>query len=139
MSIELFWDNDEQTVFLVEFGNSWTWEELHAVLKTTARISDERGQTLGAILDLRKGLTIPGGSVFNRAGMNQFKDLLQMSNNGKDNGPVAIVGMNNTIKAIFDAVGRIEQNATRNIHFASSMCEARTLVNENLQRPLAGT
>lgn len=139
MSIELFWDNDEQTVFLVEFGNSWTWEELTAVLKTTARISEERSQILGAILDLRNGLMIPGGNVFTREGLSQLKELLQMSNNGKDNGPVAIVGINNAIKVIFDAVGRIEQNATHNVYFASTMSEARNLLKEKLQKPLAGT
>ena len=133
MSIELFWDNDEQSVFLVEFGNSWTWGELRAVLKTASKIAEERGQILGAILDLRQGLTIPGGSIFNRDGMNQFKELLQMSNNGRDTGPVVIVGMSDMIKTIFEAVGRIERNATQNIHFASTMDEARPLMQIKLR------
>lgn len=134
MGIELFWDNDEQNVFLVEFNDNWTWEELNAVLKTTTRISKDRKQLMGAILDLRKGLKVPGGSIFNREGMNQFKDLIQMSNSGQENGPVVIVGMSGMIKTIFDTVSKMDKSATRSIHFASTMSEARALMQIQLNR-----
>ena len=32
MGIELYWDNDEQTVMLCEVDRSWTWDEMDAVL-----------------------------------------------------------------------------------------------------------
>lgn len=128
MGIELFWDNDEQTIFLVEFTDNWTWEDLNAVLKTTTRISEERQQLMGAILDLRKGVTIPGGTIFNRDGMNQFNELIQMSNSGRENGPVVIVGMTGMVKTIFDTVTKLDKNTAQSINFASSMSEARALM-----------
>lgn len=137
MAIDLFWDNDQQTVFLVEFNGKWTWDDLNAVLKTTTRISNERGQLLGAILDLRKGLSLPGGSIFNRDGLNQFKQLIQMSNGGQENGPVVIVGMSGMIKTIFDTVTKMDSRATRSVHFASSMSEARALMAIQLGRNTA--
>ena len=128
MAIDLFWDNDEQTVFLVEFNSNWTWDDLNAVLKTTSRISKEHGQVMGAILDLRKGLSLPGGSIFNRDGLNQFKELLKMSNGGQENGPVVIVGMSGMIQTIFDTVTKMDQKAAQRVHFASTMSEARDVM-----------
>lgn len=132
MGIELFWDNDEQTIFLVEFTGDWKWEDLNAVLKTTTRISEERQQLMGAILDVRKGVTIPGGTIFNRKGMNQFNELIQMSNSGRENGPVVIVGMTGMIKTIFDTVTKMDKNAAQSINFATSMSEARALMQIHL-------
>ncbi len=134
MSIDLFWDNDEQNVFLVEFNGSWTWSDLNKVLKTSARISAERNQVMGAILDVRKGLNLPGGSVFNREGMNQFKQLLAMSNGGQENGPVVIVGMTGMIKTIFDTVTQMDRKAAKSVYFASSMTEARALMQIQMNR-----
>ncbi len=132
MGIDLFWDNEEQTVFLVEFNGDWTWDDLNAVLKTTTRISKERGLLMGAILDLRNGLRIPGGSIFNREGINQFKDLIAMSNSGQENGPVVIVGMSGMIKTVFDAAVKIDRNAAQSVHFASTMSQARALMQVQL-------
>jgi len=137
MAIDLFWDNDEQNVFLVEFNGNWTWDDLNAVLKTTTRISQERGQLMGAILDLRKGLSLPGGSIFNREGLNQFKELIQMSNSGQANGPVVIVGMSGMIKTIFDTVTKMDRKAAQSVHFASTMSEARALMSIHLHRTSA--
>lgn len=128
MGIDLFWDNDAQNVFLVEFNGDWTWDDLNAVLKTTTRISRERNQLMGAILDLRNGLKIPGGSIFNREGMNQFKELIAMSNSGQENGPVVIVGMSGMIKTIFDTVTKMDRKAAESVHFASTMSEARAVM-----------
>ncbi|MEO1290964.1 MAG: hypothetical protein AAFV93_24775, partial [Chloroflexota bacterium] len=75
MAIDLFWDNDEQTVLLAEFNGKWTWDELHKLLTTVKRLSDERGQVFGAILDLRNGMHLPGGNIFNKEGLEQFKKL----------------------------------------------------------------
>jgi len=132
MGIDLFWDNDEQTIFLVEFNGNWTWDDLNAVLKTTTRISKERNQLMGAILDVRKGLNIPGGSIFNRDAMNQFKELIAMSNSGQENGPVVIVGMSGMIKTIFDTVTKMDKQATQSVHFASTMTEARAVMQIHL-------
>lgn len=134
MSIDLFWDDDEQTTFLVEFHGDWTWDELNAVIKTTNRLSQERQQVLGAILDLREGLQIPGGSIFNREGLNQFRELISMSNSGQENGPVVIVGMSGMIKTVFDAVTKLDRDATQSIYFATTMDEACDVMRAKLEK-----
>lgn len=131
MPINLYWEDDAQTMILCEFEGKWTWDELRAVLWTVKKLSMERNQVFGAIIDLRKGLQLPGGSVFNREGLAQFNKLLKMGEGGK--GPVVILGMNGMVRAIFDAVARIDRSATQDVHFASTIDEAHGLLQQDLQ------
>ncbi|MCU0514465.1 MAG: hypothetical protein MUE40_18075 [Anaerolineae bacterium] len=132
MSIDLYWDNDEQTVLLCEFNGRWTWEELQTVLATVKRMSEERRQVFGAIVDVRNGLTLPGGSIFNREALTNFQKMLHMGQGGK--GPVVILGMSGMIKTVFDAVKSVDKNAARDVHFAGTMPEAQRTIYSIMQR-----
>ena len=125
MGIDLFWDGKEQQVFLLEFKGEWTWGDLDAVLQVTRRISRERQQIIGAILDLRDAVDLPGGLLFKREGLNHFRELLKMSRTGRENGPLVVVGIGGFFRSLVDTVGRINQQAVSNVHFAESMSEAR--------------
>ena len=83
MNIDLFWDNDQQTVILAEFHDGWTWDDLHTVLSKIKSLSDERGQVFGAIVDVRNGLNLPGSSLFNQESLQQFRRMLDIDQNGK--------------------------------------------------------
>jgi hypothetical protein len=75
MKIDLYWDNEEQTMMLCEFQAGWTWEDLMAVLNTVKRLSEEREQVFGALIDLTNGMTLPGGSIFNAEGLKNFQKI----------------------------------------------------------------
>jgi len=124
MGIELYWDDQDQTVMLAEFAGNWSWDDLYDMLHTIKRLSVERGRLFGAIIDLRQGFQLPGGSVFNREGLAQFRRLLSL-NDGDGKGPVAIVGMNGVIRSIFDAVNTIDRSLTNDVYFANSLDDAR--------------
>lgn len=124
MAIDLYWDDAEQSVILAEFSNKWTWDDLHEMLATIQQLSKQRGQIFGAILDLSKGMNVPGGSVFNREGLSQFRRLLAQ-NNGGAKGPMAIIGMNGMVRAIFDAISSIDRKLTEDVIFADSLDDAR--------------
>jgi hypothetical protein len=126
MPIELFWDDAEETVMLCEFNGQWTWDELHTVLKTTRRLSEERGRILGAIIDVRNSSVVPGGSIFNREALNQFQQIRQMASGGK--GPVVILGMNGLIKTILATVKSIDQSTAKDVHFADAMPDAQKII-----------
>lgn len=123
MGIELFWDDHEQTVMLCEFNGRWTWAELQTMLATVKQLSAERQQVFGAIIDVSQGLTLPGGSIFNREALTNFQQISQMGSGGK--GPVAIVGMNSMIRTIFDTVKQVDRKSTSDVFFASNLDEAR--------------
>lgn len=126
MGIELFWDNEDQTVLLAEFRDRWTWDELHAVLRTIKRMSVERNQIFGAIVDVSTGLHLPGGTIFNREGLRNFQEMLKLGSDGK--GPVVIYGVSDTVRQVFEAVKRIERRVTNDVYFADSMDDARRVI-----------
>ena len=137
MGIDLFWDGKEQQVFLLEFKGDWTWDDLDAVLQVTRRISRERQQIIGAILDLRDAVALPGGFLFKREGLNQFRELLKMSRSGRENGPLVVVGIGGFFRSLIDTVGRINQRAVSNVHFAETMSEARQLMRAQMAQRAA--
>jgi len=125
MSIDLYWDNDDQTVMLAEFGQQWTWDELYAVLKTIKRLSDERNQVFGAMVDVRNGFNIPG-NLLSRESLNQFKRISELGSGGK--GPVVIVGVSPMIRRVFDAINMVDRNFSNDVHFAPDMNQAREMI-----------
>ncbi|MCA9912333.1 MAG: hypothetical protein KC496_03255 [Anaerolineae bacterium] len=126
MGIELYWDDTEQTVMLAEFSGKWSWDDLYDMLHTIKKLSVERGQIFGAIIDLRQGLQLPGGSVFNRDGLAQFRRLLSLNQGDNGKGPVAVVGMNGVVRSIFDAVNTFDRSLTDDVTFANSLDDARS-------------
>ncbi len=126
MAIDLYWDNDEQSVILCEFQDRWTWDDLHAALTTIKRLSSERSQVFGAIIDVRKGLNIPGGSIFNREALTNFQKMTSLGAGGK--GPVVILGMNGMIKTIFDTVKKMDSKTASDVYFADTMTEAQRVI-----------
>lgn len=123
MSIELYWDDDEQTVMLCEFNGRWTWDELHAMLLKVKRVSQERQQVFGAILDVRNGMQIPGGNLLSRQTLDNFQKLMRLGSDGK--GPVVVLGMGGMVKSVFDAIRRVDARSMQDVYFASDEDEAR--------------
>ena len=123
MAIDLYWDNEEQTILLAEIGKEWEWDELHAVLKTIKRMSDERQQTFGAIVDVRNGLHIPGGVLMSRESLTQFKRLMQIGEMGK--GPAVFVGMGDMLQRVVDTIKLVDRKLVQDVYFTKDMDEAR--------------
>jgi hypothetical protein len=126
MTIELFWDDTEETVMLAEFSGKWSWEELHKVLSKIKQISQERQQAFGAILDLRRGLHLP--NMLNKDGLEQFQKLLALNDGASEKGRIVVLGMNRMVKVIFDAVGTFDKSLTNDVFFAENEDEARRLI-----------
>jgi len=133
MPIELFWDDEAQSVILAEFSEKWSWDDLYAMLNTIKKLSEERQQVFGAIIDLRKGFHLPGGTIFNREGLAQFQRLLSLNDDGKK-GPMLIVGMNSAIRTVFEAVATFDKSLVNDIAFVDDMSEARKKIYAMLQK-----
>lgn len=131
MSIEVFWDDDAETVFLIEVRGAWKWDDLTKTMKAVKRISEERGHIMGAILDLGTGLQMPEGGIFSQQGLANFQELLRLD--GKQRGPMVIVGMNSLVRRIFDTAASLDPKSARMIDFADSVEDARTRVYATLR------
>ena len=129
MGIELYWDNSAQTVMLCEFGRQWTWDDLDTVLIKIKKITDKAApQIIAAIVDLRAGGHLPGGSIFSPGAVNQAKKILRMGEGAT--GPVVVVGGGTLIKAAYNLMRGIDPNAVSNVSFASTLDEARDLLKQ---------
>lgn len=132
MAIDLYWDDESQTVLLAEFGKDWTWDDLHVVLKTIKRMSVEQDRIFGAIVDVRNGLHIPGGALLSKETLSQFQRMTQLGADGK--GPVVIVGMSSMLQRVLDAVKMVNSSVTQDVFFAPNMDEARPIIYGRMQQ-----
>lgn len=134
MSVDLYWDNDEQTIILCEFSKGWTWEALFSALNKVKTITQSRSDTVGAIVDMSRGLGVPNGSLFSIETRDKAKQMLQMSADGK--GPIAIVGANGAIKLVSKAFALVDKNALKDVYFVDSADEARQVLAKRLAMPM---
>ena len=130
MSVDLYWDNDEQTIVLCEFSKGWTWEALFGALNKIKSLTQNRADTVGAIVDMSNGLGVPNGSLFSTETRDKAKQMLQMSADGK--GPIAIVGANGAIKLVSKAFALLDKNALKDVYFVDSVDEARNILYKRL-------
>ena len=133
MGIDLFWDGKEQRVFLLEFKGKWTWDDLEAVLQVTRRICLERRQLIGAILDFRESMRFPVGAILAGPGLSEFLQLLKISRNGEESGPLVIVGMRGAVRKLIDTLGKLHHSTLSNVHFVESMSEARQIMRAEMR------
>lgn len=123
MGIELYWDNDEQTVMLLEFEGQWTWDDLFEALAKAKKVSARADYEIGAIVNVAGGVRFPGGTLLNAQSFENAKKLLSMS--GGSTGPVVIAGTNPMMRTAFEMMARISPQSTANIHFAPTLDAAR--------------
>lgn len=126
MGIELYWDNDSDTVMLCEFGQQWTWDELDATMAKVKRITDSAEREIAAIIDVRKGVNFPGGTIFSPAAFEQAKKMLKMGEGGR--GPVVVVGASPLIKTVYNTVRSLDPDKLSNVSFTATMDEARSIL-----------
>ncbi len=127
MGIELYWDNDAQTVIWCEFDREWTWDEMDATMNKVKGITDRAAREIAAIIDVRRGVNFPGGSIFTPAALNQAKKMLRMGEGGTS-GPVVVVGASPLIKTVYNTVRAMDKNGLSNVSFAESLDEARAIL-----------
>ena len=132
MAIDLYWDNDEQTIMLCEFDKNWTWDEMFSTLETIKQVTAKRDYEIAAIIDLRKGVNIPGGSIFSTDTRDKAKKMLAMGSDGK--GPMVVVGGGMFIKTISTAFSMVDSTAMNGVYFTDTLDHARSILAERLSK-----
>ncbi|MEP7291891.1 MAG: hypothetical protein ABI835_08905 [Chloroflexota bacterium] len=127
MGIELYWDNDDQTVMLCEVDRSWTWDEMDAVIDKVKKTTDHSETLIGAILDLRQGVHFPGGSFLTPGALSRARRMLKMGE-GERQGPVVVVGASPVIKTIYKTLQKMDKHGLSSVSFAQSLDEARVIL-----------
>jgi ABC-type glycerol-3-phosphate transport system substrate-binding protein len=130
MSVELYWDNDERTVMLLEFEGAWTWDELFATLARAKKAGDQAGGEIGAIINVTGGVRFPGGSLLNAHSFDNAKKLLALSD-GKA-GPMVVAGADGLMRTAFETMTRLNPQATGSVHFVPTLDAARAYLAQRL-------
>lgn len=123
MGIGLYWGNEDKTIILMEIDGPWEWDELHDKMEKVKELTNTADHEVSGILDVSQGMYIPGGTVFNKAGLDNAMKLLRTLN-GATAGAMVIVGANRTIRNIFDAFVKLDRSAVSTVHFADSIDDA---------------
>lgn len=123
MGIELYWDNDDQTVMLIEVRGNFTWDEMYDMLRKVKKVTDRSAYEIAAILDLSEGVRFPGGSVFNPAGLQHAKNMLSMGRGGT--GHVILVGVDGLIRKVYDVLYRMDKRTVGGVEFAETLYAAQ--------------
>lgn len=128
MGIDLYWDDDAMTTLLCVFDGRWTWDELYATMRTIKNITDDVDYEISAIIDLRKGMQLPGGSLLSAQGLEHARQLLKMGENGT--GPIVIVGATHMIRSLYDTMRKLDSRALGNVSFADNVRDARAFLSQ---------
>ena len=123
MGIQMNWDNAAQTVMRCTVDEQWTWDEMDDAMAKIKQITDSASQVIAAIIDVSKGVNIPGG-LFSPNTLNQAKKMMAMGESSTP-GPVVIVGASSMIKTIYNMVRGMDKNGLSNVSFAATLDEAR--------------
>jgi hypothetical protein len=126
MGIELYWDNDERSVMLIEVRGAFSWDEMYDVLHRIKKVTDNAGREIGAILDVSEGVQFPGGTVFTPTGLNHARNMLAMGKDGT--GPVVVVGLDGLIRKVYDWFTTMDKKAFANVRFAANLQEAQRIM-----------
>ncbi len=126
MNIDLFWDDDQQTILLCEVRKGWTWDDLMRTMRTIKKITDAADYEIAAIVDLHDGMSVPGGSPFSGTALENAKQILNMGKDGT--GPIVIVGAGGVVRSAYNFFLSINPKALSNIHFADTQEQARQFI-----------
>jgi hypothetical protein len=127
MGISLYWGDDARTILLMEIDGPWTWDELQAKMAKVKQLTAEAPHDISGIVDVSKGMFIPGGTVFNREGLDNAWKLVRLLQ-GTSAGAMVIVGANGAVRSIFDAFTKLDKNAISTVHFAKTVDEAYAIL-----------
>ena len=126
MSIQVEWDNEQHTVVLYTFIGNWTWDELYASLDRGEEMAKDNPARVSAILDVRQGPSIPGGSFFSKTLLDQAQTLFNRAQ--ADRGQIAVVGASPIMRSMFSVASNLFADKAGGVSFVDSIDEARRVV-----------
>ncbi len=133
MSIQVEWDNDQHTVVRYTFLGNWTWAELYASLDSGEAMAKDVPVRVSAILDLREGSSLPGGSFLNRTVRDHAQALVNRAQT--DRGQIAVVGAGPLIRSMFTVFSNLFADKAGGVTFVDSLEEARRIISEPSSAP----
>ncbi|MFN8375085.1 MAG: hypothetical protein U0694_19690 [Anaerolineae bacterium] len=126
MSVEVMWDNAEQSILRFVFEGKWSWEELYPALNEAFEMEKSVPHRVHAILDMRKSVSVP-------------TDVLMHVKNISDqqlekSGLSVIVTHNSFIHMLYQVGVKFYSKIDYYFRVAATMDEARAMIERAIAR-----
>lgn len=123
MSIEARWDHEDHHIIYVGLRGQWLWAELYQALETAEQLARSVAHEVAAIVDIRGGLNLPGGSLFLTENIKQVRSLL--ARNSGQHGPIVVVGADADARMVYDSLRMMDSRVGARVVFTDTLDEAR--------------
>lgn len=120
MPITVIWDNDEKTAFHWIFEGKWNWKEYAQAMDQADKLAKEVEHPIDVIVNMAQSKLIPSHALSNiRAKMGAEPHKL---------GLVVIITNNPLVKAIGNALPRLNRRFENKIAIAATVEQARQTI-----------
>lgn len=125
MTIEVIWDDEQQTVVRYIFPEAWTWEEFFAAVDTAKAMIDTAPGWVGVIMD--------GPTRTMKVPPNMISNTKQVLSRTHPKTKIVVVVINNPfINVMVTTLSRISGMRGRILVSTEDLNEARRMVREHL-------
>jgi len=130
MSINAFWDNDDQSVirFLYRRGN-WEWHDFYAALEAARGLVESAQQSVGFVIDISYGALTPGIFMSQSKVLHEFRRHPAVS-------LVIVVGADRFIEALYQ-ISSAHIPLRDQYYFAQTLDDAYAIFEEINRLPQA--
>lgn len=122
MSIEVYWEDEEQTIVRYDFKGHWTWDEFYPVLEKALEMERAKPYRVDVILDMRKNEVVPA---------NVLTHLKSIADHQPDNIGISVfVSENRFLLSLFSVGTRFYSRIGHYFRVVSSIEEAHQMIRD---------
>jgi adenosylcobinamide amidohydrolase len=123
MSIRVEWDNEARTIVHYSFLGGWTWDELYQSIEVGENMAKDSTARVHAILDMREGNGLPGGSFLTPAARNHAQNLANRMH--PERGHIMVVGASPIMRSMYLMFRSLFGDKAGGVEFVQTIEEAR--------------
>ena len=125
MGITLNWDNEQQTIILIEYERPWNWDDFDQTAHELINMMGQVDHTVHIIFDISHAGMPPGGA------MTRFKRVMQIEHPNR--GQLVFIStpaLTTFIRLVRHALNKIDpgDDDTPPFEFVQTLAEARTSI-----------
>jgi hypothetical protein len=125
MGIIVDWDNSAKTIVRYEFDEQWGWEEFYVAKKRAYTLINTVSHKVGVIMNAPSNVQLPP---------NMLTHSLSALRNKHPNTIVLVFVLTKPfLRAMISTMGKISRTAASSIELATTLDEARTIVDKRLR------
>jgi len=123
MSLEVRWDNDDKTVLVWEFGETWDWSEYYRVADQATALLDTVDYKVDFLIDMHLARKLPPQTM-------PHIQRMAFDKGHVNRGRIVVVGGNMLMSTVVNTLNKLYSRKNPSIFTAATITEARTRLAE---------